>query len=495
MTDDVVIPRPERTVMLALLAALGLLAAMLVATPQPASGTSHDGLTIMDVQGDAHLSPYDGESVEVGGIVTAVDFRSFYVQDPVGDGDDQTSDGILVLSDSSVAVGDEVHVVGTVAERAFGADLSTTVINGEAAVESSGNPLPAPIELGRNGRRSPTEIVISDDELPTDLRVDDAVMNPDVDGIDFYETLEGMRVLVDRPVATGAIRQFGRNAEFFTLSTHGQLIQPPNARTQRGGIFLQPDPDNRGDQNPERIQIQLDSDLFPYDYPTIGVGDRLDDVVGVMGYSFGNYEVNATENFGFRDARPSVQVSPLIPRGDEVTVASYNVLNLDATSADDAQRALLADHIVRNLRSPDVVALQEIQDNNGVVDDGTTSSDETLAALVAAIADAGGPTYAAFDVAPGDNTSGGVPGGNIRNAFIYNPDRVDLVNFVSLTPEVLAARGASNPDAFAGTRDPLIAGFQFDGTPFVVINNHLTSRFGSTPIFGGVQPFVQAGEA
>ncbi|NJO55523.1 MAG: hypothetical protein HC834_03250 [Rhodospirillales bacterium] len=28
-----------------------------------------------------------------------------------------------------------------------------------------------------------------------------------------------------------------------------------------------------------------------------------------------------------------------------------------------------------------------------------------------------------------------------------------------------------------------------------VINNHLTSRFGSTPIFGGPQPFVQAGEA
>ena len=27
-----------------------------------------------------------------------------------------------------------------------------------------------------------------------------------------------------------------------------------------------------------------------------------------------------------------------------------------------------------------------------------------------------------------------------------------------------------------------------------MINNHLTSRFGSTPIFGGPQPFVQAGE-
>jgi predicted extracellular nuclease len=41
----------------------------------------------------------------------------------------------------------------------------------------------------------------------------------------------------------------------------------------------------------------------------------------------------------------------------------------------------------------------------------------------------------------------------------------------------------------------LLATFKFTGKELKVINNHLTSRFGSSPIFGGIQPFVQAGEA
>ena len=83
--------------------------------------------------------------------------------------------------------------------------------------------------------------------------------------------------------------------------------------------------------------------------------------------------------------------------------------------------------------------------------------------LVDAIASAGGPTYAFFDVAPVDGTSGGVPGGNIRNAFLYNADRVKLVDFESLTPAMLTNLGVSDPNAFFGTRNPLMATFKFDG--------------------------------
>ena len=64
-----------------------------------------------------------------------------------------------------------------------------------------------------------------------------------------------------------------------------------------------------------------------------------------------------------------------------------------------------------------------------------------------------------------------------------------------MTPSVLAAASAGDPNAFDGTRDPLAATFIFDGGEFTVINNHLTDRFGSTPVFGGPQPFVQASES
>ncbi|MDH3680302.1 MAG: endonuclease/exonuclease/phosphatase family protein [Acidimicrobiia bacterium] len=479
---------------------LCLIASLLAVPAGPAAGATGDTVTIMDIQGGAHLSPLVEETVTTTGVVTAVAFGGFYLQDPAGDGDPNTSDGIFVDSDSTVAVGDEVEVTGAVEERIPGGaatgNLSITEIDdATATVLSSGNPVPSPVIIGRGGRIPPAEVVISDSELPTDLQVDPAVFNPDIDGIDFYEALEGMFVEIDRPVAVSATRQFSEfSSEVFTLPSNGRFVKPRDARTGRGGIFLQPDPDNRGDQNPERVQIQFDATIFGNPPPAINLGDRLGDVRGVVGYSFGNYEVNATEPFDVRPSRLRPERTNLRPVKGHLTVASYNVLNLSATTDDDDQRDKLADQIVNSLRNPDVIAVQEIQDNNGEIDDGTTDADETLQRLVDAIAAAGGPSYAAFDVAPADGTSGGAPGSNIRNAFLYNPDRVRLVDFVSLTPGVLASLGLSNPDAFTDTRDPLVAEFEFNGVEFTVVNNHLTSRFGSSPIFGGPQPFVQAGE-
>ena len=256
-------------------------------------------------------------------------------------------------------------------------------------------------------------VVISDDETdpPINLQnVADAaanVFNPDVDAIDFYESLEGMRVKVRRPVAISGVRTFSRfSSEFFTLANRGRDVAPRRARTARGGINLQSGPDNRGDQNPERVQIQIDSDLFPGEVPIIKVGDRLSDVTGVLGYSFGNFEVNATELFDIKLSRIKKERTRLRPRHALLTVASYNVLNLSPGAEDNNQRMSLATQIVQNLRSPDVVALQEIQDDSGEQDDGVTEATETLKALTDAIQVAGGPAYLFFDVAPADGASG-----------------------------------------------------------------------------------------
>jgi predicted extracellular nuclease len=170
------------------------------------------------------------------------------------------------------------------------------------------------------------------------------------------------------------------------------------------------------------------------------------------------------------------------------------VLNLSATASDSAQRRLLAHQIVEALGSPDIVALQEIQDDSGEEDNGITTARGTLTALSAAIASAGGPRYAFFDVAPADGRPGGAPGGNIRNAFLYNPGRVSLRSHRSLEPSVLAGAGARDSLAFRESRDPLEGVFEFGGRRLSLINNHLSSRFGSTPVFGATQPFIQAGE-
>jgi predicted extracellular nuclease len=486
--------------------AAGLLAlATGVAAAAPAAAQCPPDPSIPEIQGAGHVSPCLGVDVTTSGVVTAVAFNGFYLQDPEGDGDDATADGIFIFTSGapSVAVGNVVEVSGPVSEfipgGAASGNLSTTQLATPDVSIAGSAPLPDPVVIGLGGRVPPNQAVISDDELPVNLQnSDEAAANPfdpDEDGIDFYESLESMLVVIEEPVAVSATRTFSSvSSELFVVTNDGAAVFPPEALTPRGALLLQPDPDHRGDQNPERVQVQFDGTLFPADVPAIAVGDLLGNITGVVGYSFGNFEVNATQPFEIIPGLLEEESTELEGGRRRLTVASYNVLNLSPLPEDDAQRAELASQIVGALGSPDIIALQEVQDDSGEADDGTVTADMTLQALVDAVVTAGGPRYRFFDVPPADGASGGVPGGNIRNAFLYNPARVERVDFVSLTPDVLAAAGVGNPDAFLGTRDPLVGTFLFNRRTVTIINNHLTSRTGSTPVFGAIQPFVQAGE-
>lgn len=480
---------------------------------------------IYEIQGKGHISSFVDQAVETCGVVTAVGFNFYFLQDAVGDGDDETADGLYVFTTSDKpAVGDEIRIAGEVAEFIPGGsasgNLSTTQMAFPDIIDSApAAMMPLPVVLGNSGRTPPAEIIISEDELPVNLQnADDNEANiydPAEDAIDFYESLEGMLVTINDAVAVSAIRQFGFfSAEVWTLADNGEGVVPDDARTLNGGIQLQADPNNSGDQNPERIQVQFDGTVYPdNDYPLIQVSDRLGNVTGPIGYSFGNYEVYATaEVLPVRS-----DVTPEIAPGsasDALTVASYNVLNLSAVDDDTDQMQKIAEQIVSSLQSPDIIALQEIQDNNGDSGDcdenlsacsGVLDASETLQALVDAVTDRGGPSYAFFNVDPlvettDDNRDdpdvfGGVSLGNIRNAFLYNPDRVDLIDYIGLTREQLAAKGVIAFDTFDASRDPLLGVFDFQGNELIVLNNHFSSRFGSSPIFGGPQPFVQAEEA
>ena len=487
-----------------------LLMLLLVVPAVPAEPTTHTPISA--IQGEGHVSPLLGVSVTTQGIVTALAFNGYYVQDPVGDGNPATSEGLFVFQfGHGRSVGDEVELTDFISEFIPGGaatgNLSTTQMSfPSTTVLSTGNALPDSTVIGLSGRMPPNEIVVSEDEIdpPINLQdpADDAAnnFNPDVDGIDFYESLEGMLVTVEDAQAVSATRRFGTfSAEFFTVPNRGdrKIIEPNDALTQRGGILLQPDPEGTGDLNPERVQIQLSgTPLYPGDMNLqVKVGDLVGDVTGVVGYSFGNFEINALHEIDVVDGGVQPESTWIGANKNRVSVASYNVLNLSVAGFGDlAQAAKLGEQIVDDLGSPDVIALQEIQDDSATTDDGTTTAAATLEMLVDAVVDAGGPTYEAFDVAPVDNTQGGQPGGNIRNAFLYNPARVDLLGFTALDAGLLNTAGA-DPTAFDGSRTPLVGMFDFDGAQFTVISVHNSSRFGSTPIFGGPQPFVQAGEA
>lgn len=457
----------------------------------PDSGAGPTPLAIAEIQGAGHDSPVEGEFVETAGVVTAVDFNGFYLQDATGDGDPQTSEGIFVFTSTAptVAVGDGVTVSGTVSEFQPGgattSNLTTTELTGPSiTVNSTGNLLPTPVTLGAAGSLPPTETI--DDDAFADF-------DPESDGIDFHESLEGMRVLVDDALAVSARNVFD---EIFTVTDGGAFATRINPRS---GITI-----GELDFNPERIQVQIDGDLLPGFDPAVDTGDALGDVVGVVSYGFGNFEVKATQPFTVTDAG-------LLPEtldggdADTLDIATYNVLNLDpkveslalVVDADDidddvgdGRFARLAAHIVDNLQAPDIIGLQEIQDNDGAELTTGTDASLTYTTLIDAIVEAGGPVYEYRDIAPDDDASGGQPGGNIRVGYLFDPARVVFHEHSLLK---LLDPDLGDGDAFLDARHPLVGTFEFQGRKVTLINNHFTSKSGSTPLFGLVQPPINAG--
>jgi predicted extracellular nuclease len=194
---------------------------------------------IHDIQAAAQVSPLVGQRVDrVPGIVTVVRSNGFYLQDPNPDANDATSEGIFVFTSSAptVSVGDSILVSGTVSEFRPGgastANLTTTQIGGPTITRlSSGNTLPTATILGNSGRAIPNTVI--EDDASGNVETSNT-FDPAQDGIDFYESLEGMLVQVNNAVAVGPTSDFG---EIPVLADNGENA---GTRTSRGGIAIQP---------------------------------------------------------------------------------------------------------------------------------------------------------------------------------------------------------------------------------------------------------------
>ncbi|OWK30499.1 hemolysin, chromosomal [Sphingomonas mucosissima] len=426
-------------------------------------------LTIGAIQGAGHSSAFVGQTVRTAGIVTAVDSNGYYIQD-AGDGNAATSDGIFVFTGGAptVRVGDALDLTGAVSEFLPGATgLSITQLsNVTASVISSGNALPEAVRIGQGGLLPPTK-VIEDDSFTS--------FDPTTDGLDFYEALEGMRVTIDAPRVVDATNSFG---ETWVVASNGVGATGLN---DRGGMTI-----SAGDYNPERIQIDDDAAVFAGFTPSYSQGDRLGDVTGIVNYAFNSYEVIVTDAVAVVEDAPAPvkEVADFAGDADHLTIATFNVENLDPS---DTSFNLLAQNIVYSLRAPDIIGVQEIQDSDGAGNGADLSGMVTAQTLIAAIDAAGGPSYAYVEVAPATpGSTGGEPGGNIRNGYFYRTDRVDYVEGSARLIE---------GTAYDGSRKPLVADFSFNGETVTAINVHFASRGGSDPLFGANQPPANAGEA
>lgn len=462
-----------------------------------------NGIQIHDIQGKGHKSPMIGNKVnDIEGIVTYKYEigRSNYLhlQSPASmyDGNPKTSEGIIIYTGKreEVEIGDRISVTGTVDEYYIDGyddktetDLSVTQIN--ARNDQGGN-----IRVLEHDVELPAPIKITSSDIPSAIIGENgfADFEPESSAIDFWESLEAMRVEV-------------APAKAVAPQEHGELViatEEYETNTINGGLRWQED-------GPDAQSVQLK--LYPNDDAedfAVKTGDRFTHpITGVVNYGFSNYKVYAdldeVENI-FVEGETQPVPTTIVKDEDKLTVASYNVENYSANSSKeetpDEKAKQIARTFVQNMGAPDIVSVIEVQDNNGQqVGPENADASESYKRLINDIIVANGPEYAYVNIDPQYNEDGGTRHGNIRVGFLYNPERVSLVEAkhgtanegveykngnLTLNP----GRIAPLDDAFANTRKSLATQFEFKDKSVVVVANHLNAKLGDDPLFGQNQP-------
>ena len=446
---------------------------------------------IGEVQGESHESPLAGKEVIINNVVvTKTDKTGFYVQDKVSDNNSRTSDAVYVASKDKVASGDLLKVQGTVKEgymeeysvkpgqtfkKPAGSLTVTQIIN--ATITKLGKTeLPKALNISE---KMPKDIV---DQTPTKY-------NPETEALDYWESLEGMRVEVTKPKVTGP--QYKGDIYVLPGDYKGQKLN------NIGGVNLRP-----GVQNTEVLPVTVGNKFVAKakDYFN-------ENISGVVTYRNKTYKIDPSTVPTLQDGGLKREVSKIYPAEDKLTIASYNIENFSANNnghdeTPEEKVDKIANSFIKEIHSPDIITLIEVQDNNGGVNDGTVDGVKSGEKLAQRIKSLGGPDYKYTEIAPVDGKDGGKPGANIRVAYLYNPKRVTLIGkekggseeaarFVNGHLEKNPARIDPTSVHFEKVRKSLAAEFEFKGERIVVIANHLKSKLGDDAIYGSNQPSVE----
>ncbi|MFK0212175.1 endonuclease/exonuclease/phosphatase family protein [Streptomyces sp. NPDC090298] len=481
------------------------LAAGLLAGSSSAVAEDTAGVRVHDIQGTTRVSPLVGKQVTgVTGIVTGVrtyGSRGFWIQDPEADADPATSEGVFVFTSSvpTVAVGDAVSVNGTVTEYVPGGLTSgnqslTQISKPVVTVVSKDNPVPAPVRISA---WSVPDAYAPEGDPTAGGSINGLTLDPETYALDYYESLEGMNVRIGSSRVVGATDPY---AELWVT------VKPWENRNRRGGTVY----GSYESQNTGRLQVQSLVPLAQQPFPKANVGDRLTGTTeGPLDFNqFGGYTLTA-RTLGTVVDRGLKRETTAAQHKNELAVATYNVENLDPTDPQEKFDAL-AKAVVENLASPDIVALEEIQDNNGAKNDGTVAADVTVKKFTDAIVAAGGPAYSWRSIDPENGKDGGEPGGNIRQVFLFNPARVsftdrpggDATTGTAVTGSkgraaLTLSPGRVDPSnaAWEASRKPLAGEFVFRGRTVFVIANHFGSKGGDESIVSHHQPPTRSSEA
>jgi predicted extracellular nuclease len=388
----------------------------------------------------------------------------FFLQSRKGadDGDPTTSDGVFVYTSTfttliggyTPTVGDEIVVNARVSEF-----FNLTQLSSVALVS-----------------------VVASDVPPGDVQVDDATPPADSAAADlFWERHEGMqlRVRAGSGVVSGTkVFSSTDDAEVWAIDRDDPLMQradPYARRVFRDAHPLDDQPGLVDNGNGDRILLgpmgvkATTGDNTAVLPPARTFDTVTGDAVGGVYYAFSKYGIQPASIAFTPGVDPAKNNPPkAADRNREVSIATFNVENLydfrddpfdgcdftgntgcpgvsppfdyvPASAADyTARLGVLADQIVGNLQSPDLILAQEAEDQDictviaGALSCGDTNNadgrPDTLQELALAVAKAGGPSYdAAFDRTGADARG-------ITSAFLYRTDRLSLAPATATDP-------------------------------------------------------------
>jgi predicted extracellular nuclease len=254
---------------------------------------------IHQIQGPKDISPLEGEDVQVQGIITAIapELKGFYIQEEITDFDNnpQTSEGIFVYSQllPDMNVGDIVRVRGRVQEHFGMTQLKA-------------------IGISRPCGRKDIKSTVLQLPLPKDFD---------------WEYLEGMHVVLNEPSVIINTYNYTRYNELTVsnklLVQPTEIIKPSSPKAKemqsvnaRSKITI--DDLANGAPAMNRLLIPIDAQN------TLRIGSTIDEIHGVVDFSFEQYRVRVTHPLNVsRAPRPEM---PQI-KGN-IKIATFNVLNL-----------------------------------------------------------------------------------------------------------------------------------------------------------------------
>ena len=419
---------------------------------------------ISKIQGTGLWSDLAGQLVTVRGVVTGVGRRGFFIQSVQSSADPLVSDAIYVYSPEWPAPQNALlEVSGKVVDyvkEENGKPVTQIRLHDVQVVKRRGPDI-QPLEL-------------TADNVPADT----------AELATFLNGLEGM--LVSIAAGHTFIAPSNPFGDYVLILDAGKPVNGVT-RTVQGGVLAE-------HQNPLR--------WYPgfrvLDYaaaPRLNVGAKLLSVVsGPLNYRVESYQIAVNQTFEVEPSYISLTASRLKPAAGFLTIMTMNGLNLDMhiESADlvnnprrdvdddwgDGRFHTLAQAVVLQAHVPDIVALQEIQDNDGAEMSEVIDASSTYTALIKTIKQLSGVEYRWVDIAPEVGADGGQPGGSIRNGYLYNPASVELIE------NSVRAIGV-NELAYEGSRKPLVVHFREKESAgeLVCINVHMASKRHQRSVF------------